>query len=59
MTLVLYYLPAAIVAGLVLGVAGSREFKRGLMRGGLNIALLVGGMAALGLLVALAENPAM
>ncbi len=59
MTLVLYYLPAAIAAGLVLGVAGSREFKRGLMRGGLNVALLVGGMAALGLLVALAENPAL
>lgn len=59
MTLVLYYLPAAIVAGLVLGLAGSREFKRGLMRGALNVALLVGGMAALGLLVALAENPAM
>jgi len=58
-TLVLYYLPAAIAAGLVLGVAGSREFKRGLMRGGLNVALLVGGMAALGLLVALAENPAL
>lgn len=59
MTLFLYYLPVAVVAGLVLGVAGSREFKRGLMRGALNVAFLVGGMAALGLLVALAENPAL
>ena len=59
MTLFLYYLPVAVVAGLVLGVAGSREFKRGLMRGALNVAFLVAGMAALGLLVALAENPAL
>lgn len=58
MTLFLYYLPAAIAAGLVLGLAGSQDFKRGLMRGGLNVALLVGGMIALGLLVTLAENPA-
>lgn len=56
--LVLYYLPAAVAAGMVLGVAGSREFKRGLIRGGLNVLYLVGGMAVLGLLVALAENPA-
>ncbi|MBX3474631.1 MAG: hypothetical protein KF754_09635 [Planctomycetes bacterium] len=58
MMLVLYYLPAAVAAGMVLGVAGSREFKRGLIRGGLNVLYLVGGMAVLGLLVALAENPA-
>jgi hypothetical protein len=58
-TLLLYYLPVALVSGLVLGVAGSREFKRGLLRGAFNAALLVGGMAALGFLVALAENPAL
>lgn len=54
---VLYYAPVAIVSGMVLGVAGSREFKRGLMRGALNSALLVGGMAVLIFLVQLATNP--
>ncbi|MBZ0135049.1 MAG: hypothetical protein K8I27_01595 [Planctomycetes bacterium] len=54
---ILYYAPVAIVAGLVLGVAGSKEFKRGLLRGALNSVLLVGGMAALIFLVQLATDP--
>ena len=53
----LYYAPAAVVAGMVMGVAGSREFKRGLMRGALNSALLVFGMVALIVLVQLATDP--
>lgn len=59
MTLFLYFLPVAVASGLVLGVAGSRDFKRGLLRGGLNVLFMVGGLTALGLLVALAENPAL
>jgi hypothetical protein len=55
----LLYAPLAIVAGVVMGVAGSRELKRGLVRGGLNAALLLGGMAALIFLVQLTTNPAM
>ena len=47
----------AVVSGLVLGVAGSKEFKRGLLRGALNSALLLGGMAALIFLVQLATDP--
>ncbi|MCB9894184.1 MAG: hypothetical protein H6839_07040 [Planctomycetes bacterium] len=54
---ILYYAPIAVVSGMVLGVAGSREFKRGLLRGALNSALLVGGMAALLFVVQLATNP--
>ncbi|MCA8910555.1 MAG: hypothetical protein KDB82_02530 [Planctomycetes bacterium] len=54
---VAYYAPAAVVSGLVLGVAGSKEFKRGLLRGALNSALLLGGMAALIFLVQLATDP--
>lgn len=54
---ILYYAPVAVVAGLVLGVAGSKEFKRGLMRGALNSGLLLGGMAALIFLVQLATDP--
>ena len=54
---ILYYAPAAVVAGLVLGVAGSKEFKRGLLRGALNGGLLLGGMAALIFLVQLATDP--
>jgi hypothetical protein len=52
-----YYLPVAIGAGMVMGVAGSKEFKRGLMRGALNSALLVFGMAALIFVVQLATDP--
>jgi hypothetical protein len=59
MILVLYFLPAAVASGLVLGVAGSRDFKRGLLRGLLNVVMLCGGLAAIALLVTLAENPAM
>lgn len=58
MKLFLHFLPAALAAGLVFGVAGSREFKRGLLRGLLNAVLMVGGLAVLAVLVALAENPA-
>jgi hypothetical protein len=54
---ILYYAPVAIVSGVVMGVAGSREFKRGLLRGALNAGLLVGGMAALIFLVQLATDP--
>jgi hypothetical protein len=54
---ILYYAPVAIVAGMVMGVAGSKEFKRGLLRGALNSALLVGGMAALIFIVQLATDP--
>lgn len=54
---VLYYAPVAVVSGLVLGVAGSKEFKRGLIRGALNSAYLVCGMAALIFLVQLATDP--
>ena len=54
---ILYYAPVAVVSGMVLGVAGSREFKRGLLRGALNSGLLVGGMVALLFLVALATDP--
>jgi hypothetical protein len=54
---ILYYAPVAIIAGMVMGVAGSREFKRGLMRGALNSALLVFGMAALIFVVQLATDP--
>lgn len=53
----LYYAPVAIVAGLVLGVAGSKEFKRGLLRGALNSGLFLGGMAALIFLVQVATDP--
>lgn len=58
LTYILYYLPVAVVAGMVMGVAGSKEFKRGLMRGALNTALLVFGMAALIFVVQLATDPA-
>lgn len=58
MTLILYFIPAAVASGMVLGVAGSRDFKRGLLRGLLNVAMLFGGLAAIALLVTLAENPA-
>lgn len=57
LTYALYYAPVAIIGGLVMGVAGSREFKRGLLRGALNGALLLGGMAALIFLVQLATDP--
>lgn len=56
---VLMYLPLALISGLVMGVAGSREFKRGLLRGLLNGALLSGGMVALVFLVQLATDPTM
>jgi hypothetical protein len=55
---ILLYTPIAIVGGMVMGVAGSRDFKRGLLRGSLNAALLTGGMAALIFLVQVATNPA-
>lgn len=58
MNYILYLIPAAVASGMVLGVAGSRELKRGLLRGALNTAYILGGMAALALLVTLAENPA-
>ena len=54
---ILYYAPIAVVCGMVLGVAGSREFKRGMLRGALNSVLLVGGMAALLFIVQLATDP--
>jgi hypothetical protein len=54
---ILYYVPVAAVAGMVMGVAGSKEFKRGLLRGALNGALLAGGMAALIFVVQLATDP--
>lgn len=57
--LILLFLPAAAVSGMVLGLAGSRDLKRGLLRGALNTALLIGGVAALGLLVAIAGDPAL
>ena len=53
----LMYLPVAVVAGMVMGVAGSRDFKRGLLRGALNSTLLVCGMFALIVLVQLATDP--
>jgi hypothetical protein len=53
----LLYIPVALVSGLVMGVAGSREFKRGLLRGMLNGALLSGGMVALIFLVQFATDP--
>ncbi len=54
---ILLYAPLAFAAGAVMGVAGSREFKRGLMRGALNGVLLGGGLAALIFLVQLATDP--
>jgi len=57
MNTLLFLLPVAIVSGLVMGVSQSRDFSRGLMRGAVNSILLVGGMAGLALLVALAEDP--
>ena len=57
MNTLLYLLPVAIVSGLVMGVSQSRDFTRGLLRGAVNSLLVVGGMAALALLVALAEDP--
>lgn len=54
---ILLYVPLAFAAGMVMGVAGSREFKRGLMRGALNGVLLTGGMAVLIFLVQLATDP--
>ncbi|MHC4841342.1 MAG: hypothetical protein ACYTDT_10390 [Planctomycetota bacterium] len=54
---ILYLVPACVIAGMVMGVAGSREFKRGLIRGGVNSLFLTGGMIALVLLVQLATNP--
>lgn len=53
----LMYLPVAVVAGMVMGVAGSRDFKRGLLRGALNSTLFVCGMFALIVLVQLATDP--
>ena len=58
MTLVLHFLPVALVCGMVLGLSGSREFKRGLVRGALNFVLIVGGMVMLAVLVQLATDPA-
>ncbi|MBK9975772.1 MAG: hypothetical protein IPP14_13460 [Planctomycetes bacterium] len=58
MSYILYLIPAALVSGMVLGVAGSRDLKRGLLRGALNTAYILGGMAALAVLVSIAENPA-
>jgi hypothetical protein len=55
---ILLYAPVAFVAGIVMGLAGSREFKRGMLRGLLNGALLVVGMAALIFVVQLSTNPA-
>lgn len=55
---IMYLVPACVVSGMVMGVAGSRDFKRGLIRGGVNSAVLTGGMFALVLLVQLAINPA-
>lgn len=57
MNTLLFLLPVAIVSGLVMGVSQSRDFSRGLLRGAVNSLLLVGGMAVLALLVALAEDP--
>jgi hypothetical protein len=57
LTYALLYLPVAFVSGLVMGVAGSKEFKRGLMRGSLNGALLSGGLFVLIFLVQLATDP--
>ena len=57
MNLFLQFLPAAFVAGLVLGVSQSRDFKRGLLRGVVNSLMLMGGVMLLAVLVALAENP--
>ena len=57
MNTLLFLLPVAIVSGLVMGVSQSRDFSRGLLRGAVNSILLVGGMAVLALLVALAEDP--
>lgn len=59
MRMLLHYLPAALAAGLVVGVAQSREFRRGILRGLLNGALLAGGVILLSVLVALAEDPAL
>lgn len=53
----LMYVPLAMVSGLVMGVAGSRDFKRGLLRGLLNGALLTGGMAVLVFLVQFSTDP--
>jgi hypothetical protein len=55
----LLYIPLAMVAGMVMGVAGSRDFKRGVLRGLLNAGLLTGGMAVLIFLVQLTTNPTM
>lgn len=57
MNTLLFLLPVAIVSGLVMGVSQSRDFSRGLLRGAVNSLLIVGGMAVLALLVALAEDP--
>jgi hypothetical protein len=54
---VLYYAPVAVVSGMVLGVAGSKEFKRGLLRGLVHSGMLLGGMAALIVLVQFATSP--
>ncbi|MDC1142902.1 hypothetical protein OAU50_07395 [Planctomycetota bacterium] len=58
MEFILYLLPACVIGGMVMGVAGSRDFKRGLIRGGVNSLFLAGGMIALVMLVQLATNPA-
>ncbi|KAA0212244.1 hypothetical protein EDM80_10100 [bacterium] len=59
MSIFLQFLPAAIVGGMVMGVSQSRDFSRGLVRGAVNSVLLVGGLAALALLVSMAQNPRM
>jgi len=53
----LLYAPVALVAGFVMGLAGSREFKRGVLRGLLNGGFLVLGMAVLIFLVQLSTDP--
>jgi hypothetical protein len=53
----LLYTPVALVAGMVMGLAGSRELKRGALRGLLNGGLLVAGLAALIFIVQLSTDP--
>jgi hypothetical protein len=53
----LLYTPAAVIAGMVMGFAGSRELKRGALRGLLNSGLLVAGLAALIFVVQISTDP--
>ncbi len=57
MMILLQFLPLAFASGLITGVAGSRDLKRGVLRGLLNGAMLSGGLIVLAILVTIANDP--